>query len=319
MYGITETTVHVTYRPLSLADLDTPASVIGVPIPDLLLYILDEAAEPAPIGVPGEMYVGGAGVARGYLNRPELTAERFVHMNGRRLYKTGDLARFLADGDVEYLGRADQQVKVRGFRIELGEIEAALSQHPAIAETVVLARRRDDGSNQLVAYVVPAGDGLDVVDLRAHLERRLPDYMVPSAFVALASLPLTANGKLDRAALPDPSERRIEAGRFVEPADGLEQTIAGVLRDVLRVDRVGAHDNFFDLGADSLLVAVAHARIREALGRDLSLVALYKHPTVGTLAAALAAGARSPAPDQSAAIDARAGRQRQARAARKRT
>ena len=326
MYGITETTVHVTYRPLSVADLDRPASVIGAPIPDLRLFILDERGEVLPIGVPGEMYVGGAGVARGYLNRDELTAERFVDRIAcrmdpagppQRLYRTGDLARFLDDGDVEYLGRVDQQVKIRGFRIELGEIEAALSGHPGVAEVAVVAHRRNDGSNQLVAYLVPVDGAPDVTDLRAHLERVLPEYMVPAAFVALPSLPLTANGKLDRAALPDPADARLASAGFVEPGDGIEQAIAGVLRDVLRVERLGVHDNFFDLGADSLLLAVAHGRIRQAIGRDLSLVSLYKHPTVRTLAAALTPSAPPPASDQKSAIDVRADRQRQARASRK--
>jgi amino acid adenylation domain-containing protein/FkbM family methyltransferase len=311
MYGITETTVHVTYRPLSRADVDRPASVIGVPIPDLRLFILDAERRPAPIGVRGELYVGGAGVARGYVNRPGLTAERFLEHDGQRLYRSGDLARFLDDGDIEYLGRADQQVKIRGFRIELGEIEAALVGHQAIATAVVIARRSADAT-RLVAYMVARGAAPDPASLRAHLQRTLPDYMVPSAFVALPALPLTANGKLDRGALPDPDAARLATAAFVEPQAGYEATIAAIVRDVLRAERVGAHDNFFDLGADSLLLAMAHTRLREALGRDLSLVALYTHPTVSALAASLAPAAGAPK-DVGRAIDERAARQRQAR------
>ncbi len=336
MYGITETTVHVTYRLLSTADARQPASVIGAPIPDLLLYILDAARQPVPAGVRGELYVGGAGLAREYVKRPDLTAERFVtvtaddHLAGgpppQRLYRTGDLARFLDDGDIEYLGRADHQVKIRGFRIELGEIEAALADDPAIAEAVVIARQ-DGGNARLIAYIVPRGATPDPASLRARLQRTVPEYMVPAAFVELASFPLTANGKLDRAALPDPDAARLPSAAFVAPGAGLEQTIAAIVRDVLRVTDVGAHDNFFDLGADSLLLAMVHTRLRATLGDGLSLVALYTHPTVSALATALATapgsgstgtGSGDAAQSEAAkkagqAIDERAARQRQAR------
>ena len=214
MYGITETTVHVTYRPLSAKDLDS-GCVIGAPIPDLQLYILDARRQPVPIGVVGEIYVGGAGLARGYLNRPELTAERFIPNPfnpepGARLYKSGDLARFLPGREIEYLGRADQQVKIRGHRIELGEIESALAQHPAVDECIALAREEGLGDKRLVAYVVPVRPSGPTTtaplpgEMRAFLQAKLPDYMVPSAFVMLQAIPLTPNGKVDRRALPAP-------------------------------------------------------------------------------------------------------------------
>ncbi len=212
MYGITETTVHVTYRPLAATDLDQGlGSAIGVPIPDLELYVLDEALRPMPVGVPGELYVGGAGVARGYLGRPELTAARFIphpfsSTPGARLYRTGDLARHLPDGDLEYLGRIDHQVKIRGFRIELGEIEAALRRCPQVRDAAVLARDDAPGGRRLVAYLVThaaaePGNAL-AAELRRQIQASLPDYMVPAVFVWLETLPLTTNGKLDRNALP---------------------------------------------------------------------------------------------------------------------
>jgi acyl-coenzyme A synthetase/AMP-(fatty) acid ligase len=209
MYGITETTVHVTYRPITGADLDADiGSVIGKPIPDLRIYLLDQHRELVPIGVPGEMYVGGAGVARGYLQRPELTAERFIadpfsQIAGPRpkLYRSGDLARRLPNGDLEYLGRIDDQVKIRGFRIELGEIEAALNQHTGIRETAVIVREDTPGDKRLVAYIV-GDDGAAIDEIRSQLGATLPEYMLPAALVRLPALPLTANGKVDRRALP---------------------------------------------------------------------------------------------------------------------
>ncbi|HET9130767.1 MAG TPA: amino acid adenylation domain-containing protein, partial [Terriglobia bacterium] len=216
MYGITETTVHVTYRVLSRRDL-TSGSVIGVSIPDLQIYILDAQRQPVPTGVPGEIYVGGAGLARGYLNRPELTSERFIadHLTGRpgsRLYKTGDLARFLPNRDVEYLGRVDQQVKIRGFRIELGEIESVLCQHSSVREAIVLAREDANTVKQLVAYIVVGSPRPVLKDLRNHLKKFVPDYMVPAAFVFLDKFPLTNNGKIDRKLLPAPEQERPDLG-----------------------------------------------------------------------------------------------------------
>ena len=293
MYGITETTVHVTYRPLTARDPDeAPGSVIGRAIPDLCLYILDGRCEPVPIGVPGELYVGGAGVARGYLNRPELTAERFIPDPfsadpGARLYKTGDLARWLPDGDIEYLGRLDHQVKIRGFRIELGEIEAALTRHPGVREAVVLAREDVPGDRRLVAYLVPqAGESVTMAELRDALKARLPDHMVPAAFVTLEALPLTDNGKIDRKALPAPATER-GAATFSAPRTALERDIAHIWAELLRVEQVGLGDNFFELGGHSLLIVRLQGRLRERLGREVAVTDLFRHSTVGALAAFL--------------------------------
>jgi amino acid adenylation domain-containing protein len=233
MYGITETTVHVTYRLLGPADVASGrSSLIGRRIPDLELYLLDERQEPVPVGVAGELYVGGSGVARGYLNRPELTAERFIPHPfssdaGARLYRTGDLGRYLADGDIEYLGRVDQQVKIRGYRIETGEVAAALRSYEGIAEAVVLAWSDDEGEQRLVGYLVPRHDEFDVAELRNHLRERLPDYMVPAYFVPLDALPLTANGKLDRRRLPVPQTEGL-SDSYQGPATAAEKKLADV-------------------------------------------------------------------------------------------
>ncbi|HEV2733950.1 MAG TPA: amino acid adenylation domain-containing protein, partial [Longimicrobiaceae bacterium] len=260
MYGITETTVHVTCRPLTREDVDAgSASPIGRPLPDLCVQLLDRHLQPAPVGVPGEMYVGGAGVARGYLNRPELTAQRFLPdpfsaEAGARLYRSGDRARWLASGELEYLGRADQQVKVRGFRIEPGEIEAVL---------------------------------------RAHAGERLPEHMVPGAFVSLEALPLTVNGKLDLRALPAPEAGRSAVeGVYAAPESGAEEILARVWAEVLRLERVGIHDNFFQLGGDSILAIQVVSRAHRA-GLRLSAKQLFQHQTVAALArvAEVAAGA----------------------------
>ena len=262
MYGITETTVHVTYRPLRLADLSAAAgSLIGRPIPDLRLYVLESNGQPAPPGVRGEICVGGAGLARGYLNRPELTAERFITdpfgpEPVARLYRSGDLARWLPCGDIEYLGRIDQQVKIRGFRIELGEIEAALLRHPGITEAVVVARQDAPGQTRLVAYVKPGAAAARPVaaELRARLAEFLPEYMVPSAFVVLEALPLSPNGKVDRSALPVPELDRGDSGeRFTAPRTQTEWDLARIWSQVLGHKEVGIHDDFFNLGGDSLL------------------------------------------------------------------
>ena len=289
MYGITETTVHVTYRPLSRQDLSS-GSVIGEPIPDLRLYILDGNRQPVPIGVPGELYVGGAGLARGYLNRPELTAERFIsdHLTeepGSRLYKTGDLARFLENGDVEYLGRVDEQVKIRGFRIELGEIESVLRQHPAVREVSVMAREDVPGTKRLVAYLVTASPSPDVNELRDHLKPKLPDYMIPAAFVFLEKLPLTNNGKIDRKMLPVPEQQRPEMGStYIAPRTTNEKMLAAVWSKVLRVEKIGVNDNFFELGGDSILSIQIIATARRE-GLKLTPKLLFAHQTVAELAA----------------------------------
>jgi amino acid adenylation domain-containing protein len=287
MYGITETTVHVTFRPVRRADLSR-GSVLGRPIPDLSVHVLDRHLQLQPIGVPGELHVGGAGLAQGYLDRPDLTAGRFVPdpfsgEPGARLYRSGDLARRLPDGDLEYLGRIDHQVKIRGFRIEPGEIEAALASHPGIRETVVLARE-----GRLVAYVVPApGEAPDPADLRASLARRLPDYMIPSAFVFVPELPLTGNGKIDRRALPPPDEAAAARDRVL-PRTDLERFLAGQIRDVLGLSAesgVGLHDDFFELGGSSISGAILIHRLQEALGEIVHVVTIFDHPSVASLAA----------------------------------
>jgi amino acid adenylation domain-containing protein/non-ribosomal peptide synthase protein (TIGR01720 family) len=291
MYGITETTVHVTYRPVGRADLERPwSSVIGRPIPDLQLYILDAHRQPVPVGVTGEMYVGGAGVCAGYLSRPELTAERFLddpYRPGQKLYRTGDLARHLEGGDVEYLGRIDHQVKIRGFRIELGEIEAVLGQHPTVREAVVLARQDGPGERRLVAYLVcQDGPPPTATELRAFVKQKLPDMMVPAAFVLLAALPLTENGKIDRRALPAPEEgeRAALGGEFVAPVSAVEEALCRIWEGVLRLPQVGVHDNFFAVGGDSILSIQIVSRAQQA-GIHLTPRQLFQHPTVAELAA----------------------------------
>jgi len=288
MYGITETTVHVTYRPIRKNDLEAPSgSLIGERIPDLQTYVLDEAQQPVPVGVAGELYVGGSGLARGYLDRPGLTAERFVPHPwgepGARLYRTGDRGRYLENGELEYLGRVDRQVKVRGFRIELGEIEAMLAQHKGVTESVVLARD-DDGDTRLVAYVV-GGEAVTVSDLHSYVKERLPEYMVPSAFVLLERLPLTSNGKIDRRALPAPSGLRPEfTHEYVAPRTVIELEVAKIWTTVLGVERVGIHDNFFELGGHSLLATQVVTRLRDTLKSELPLRHIFEYPTVQALA-----------------------------------
>jgi amino acid adenylation domain-containing protein/non-ribosomal peptide synthase protein (TIGR01720 family) len=288
MYGITETTVHVTYRPLSKNDLDS-GSVIGVPIPDLQIYILDERGQLVPIGVPGEMHVGGAGLARGYLRRPELTEQRFIpdHIAGRkgaRLYKTGDLARFFPGRDIEYLGRIDHQVKIRGFRIELGEIESVLLQHPSVRSAVVMAREDEPGVKRLAAYIVSSRPAPELSILREHLKKKVPDYMVPAAFVFLDSLPLTASGKVDRKALPVPESQRPDLSRrYIAPRTAAEKTLSAVWSKALRVENVGVEDNFFELGGDSILsIQIISAARREGL--KLTPKLLFANQTIASLA-----------------------------------
>ncbi|HEV2863961.1 MAG TPA: amino acid adenylation domain-containing protein [Pyrinomonadaceae bacterium] len=303
MYGITETTVHVTYQPLT-AGLAAGAagSLVGRPIPDLQVYVLDRQLRPAPVGVPGEMYVGGAGLSRGYLRRPGLCAQKFVPHPfsaepGARLYKTGDLARHLADGSLEFLGRGDEQVKVRGFRIELGEIEGALTEHPAVRECVVTARDGDGGGKRLAAYVVlKPGAEATTFELREHLARRLPAYMVPAAFVFLDELPLTRNKKVDRRALPAPGTARPDlAEAYAAPSNEAEEVLAAIWSRVLGVERVGVHDNFFALGGDSIRSVQVIAQAKER-GLNLSLPQLFRRQTVGELALALKADGSPAAP-----------------------
>ena len=315
MYGITETTVHVTYQPIARAQLDTGGSNIGRPLADLTVYLVDEHGRRVPTGGVGEMWVGGAGVARGYLNRPELTAQRFIANpfepgSAGRLYTSGDLARERPDGTLDYLGRRDHQVKLRGFRIELSEIESVLARHEAVRECAVLARAEDGADPRLTGYVVArTGVAPAVEELRAHLARSLPDYMVPGAFVFLDAFPLTLNGKLDRAALPAPGADRAHlAAAFAAPQNGLETMLARLWKAALRRDRVGIDDNFFDSGGDSLLLTALQRELERELGRAVPVTDLFQFPTIRTLAAHLGAGEGSGGIEDG--IAARARRQR---------
>ncbi len=291
MYGITETTVHVTYRPIGASDL-AGGSVVGVPIPDLQVHLLDANRQLVPVGVPGEMYVGGAGLGRGYYNRAELTAEKFVpdpfsSRPGARLYRSGDQARRLANGDLEYLGRIDFQVKVRGFRVELGEIESVLNELPGVRESAVILREDVPGDKRLVAYVVANGD-LDIPELRRRAGVRLPDYMVPAAVVRLDKLPLTNNGKVDRRALPAPAGGAASAsGNYVAPSTPVEEKLAAIWAELLRVDQLGVQDNFFERGGHSLLGTRLMARVRRDFDLDVPLRVLFEQPTVAGMAEAI--------------------------------
>ncbi|HKG79175.1 MAG TPA: amino acid adenylation domain-containing protein, partial [Pyrinomonadaceae bacterium] len=295
MYGITETTVHVTYRPLTWSDLETVSgSVIGRPIPDLQVYLLDQHLQPVPQGVAGEIHVGGEGLARGYLNRPELTAERFIPnpfstRPGTSLYKSGDLARYLAQGELEYLGRIDHQVKIRGFRIELGEIESMLNAHPEIREAVVMAREDEPDEKRLVAYIVAEQDPPPkITQLREYLAEKLPEYMIPAAWVYLDQLPLTGNNKVDRRALPAPDMARPDLeDAFTAPRTPVEEMIAGIWSELLGLDRVGVYDNFFELGGHSLIATQLVSRLREAFQVEILLRNVFEQPTVAELAEAL--------------------------------
>jgi amino acid adenylation domain-containing protein len=297
LYGPTETTIWSAVRLVGRAAGEGAAAVpIGRPIANTSIYTVDPALRPTPVGVPGELLIGGAGLARGYRGRPDLTAERFIPdpfaaargEAGARLYRTGDLARWRTDGELEFLGRIDHQVKVRGYRIELGEIEAALERHPAVRAAVALVREDAPGDQRLTAYVVSDEEAI-AGELRRHLRARLPEYMVPAAFVVLPELPLLPNGKVDRKGLPAPQAGRPDlAAPFSAPKSRLEGVISESWRAVLGVERVGVHDNFFDLGGHSLLMAQVHQRLRESLpdglGARLEMVELFQYPTVSALA-----------------------------------
>jgi nonribosomal peptide synthetase DhbF len=301
MYGITETTVHVSYIELDRKFAAIRAnSLIGCGIPDLGVYVLDERLQPVPPGVAGELYVSGAGLARGYLGRPGLTAERFIAdpfgPPGTRMYRTGDVARRRADGSLDYVGRADHQVKIRGFRIELGEIEAALVQHSQLEDAAVIVREDQPGDKRLAAYVIPSSEEtFDTTELRRYAAERLPDYMVPSAFVTMKELPLTPNGKLDRKALPAPDFAAAVTGRG--PRTPQEEILCDLFMEVLHLPRVGIDDRFFDLGGHSLLAVQLMSRIREALGVELSIGNLFEAPTVAGLAERLEMGSSQSALD----------------------
>jgi amino acid adenylation domain-containing protein len=285
-YGPSETHVATSFSLQGAADGWPLLPSIGGPVANTQVYVLDAHLAPVPEGVPGELYLAGVCVARGYLDRPGPTAERFVadpfsREAGARMYRTGDRVRWLPDGTLDFLGRVDHQVKIRGFRIEPGEIEAVLRRHPAVSECAVVVREDIAGEKRLVAYVVGA---VETDALREHLRGSLPDYMVPGAFVRLESLPLTPNGKLDRKALPAP-EYEADTERYVAPRTPVEEVVAGIWAEVLRLERVGVHDNFFDLGGHSLLATRMASRIRAAFSVELPLRALFEGPTVAELAA----------------------------------
>ncbi|MBV9648507.1 MAG: amino acid adenylation domain-containing protein, partial [Pseudonocardiales bacterium] len=297
VYGPTETTAFASYYRMAVGQPVPEVIPIGYPLDNTRMYVLDARLRPVPVGVAGELYIAGAGLARGYLHRPGLTAARFIAnpfgAPGERMYRSGDVVRRGPDGEVVYLGRADEQVKIRGFRIELGEIEAALATHPGVDQVVVAAREDQPGTKRLVGYVVPAGDDAPTVaQLRAYLGEVLPDYMVPAAFVMLETLPLSPTGKVDRKALPAPELIGEPTAEFVAPQTAAERVLAEVWASVLGIERVGVHDNFFELGGDSILSIQVVSRARRA-GVRVSTKDIFLRQTIAELAANLGAGAAS--------------------------
>jgi amino acid adenylation domain-containing protein len=311
-YGPTEGTTFTCCHTVTNALPPERSVPIGRPIANTRVYVLDRHLHPVPIGVPGELWIAGDGLARGYVGRPELTAARFVVQRlsptlEERLYRTGDLVRWLGDGTLEFLGRLDDQVKVRGFRVELGEIEVTLARHPRVRESVVVVRRAPDGESRLVAYVV--GDGhVESRDLREFLGRKLPEYMVPTAFVVVDRLPLSASGKVDRRALPESDGRAELVQTPVEPRDELERQLVGIWQDILSVSPVGTRDSFFDLGGHSLLAVRMFARLEKKLGATLPLATLFKAPTIEGLAALIRKGTRPASTRSMVAIQPAGGR-----------
>ena len=294
MYGPTETTIWSAIKRIGNGE----RILIGPPIANTQLYIVDRHLQPMPVGVPGELLIGGDGLARGYLNRPELTQEKFIpdHFrtgSGSRMYRTGDLVRYLPSRDVEFLGRIDHQVKIRGFRIELGEIENQLRQHEAVREAVVVVR--EQGEKQLVAFVVPAGPEISVAELRDYLKQRLPEYMVPASWVPMQVFPTTANGKVDRKALQLSSAKAevAHSAAYAAPGNEIEQKTAAIWQEVLGAARVGRDDNFFDLGGNSLLLLRVHSRLQQTLGRPIPLVDMFRWPTVRALAQHIGNGSKA--------------------------
>ncbi|HHJ52795.1 MAG TPA: non-ribosomal peptide synthetase, partial [Caldithrix abyssi] len=290
-YGPTETTVCAS---MYLTDPEEEqAPPIGRPIGNFQLYILDRHWRPVPIGVPGELCVGGVGLARGYLNRPDLTAEKFIPNpfsdRGERLYRTGDLVRYKPDGNIEFLGRIDYQVKVRGFRIELGEIEANLNEYPGVRDVAVLAREDQPGQKQLVAYLVADEENKpSPAELRDHLKERLPDYMIPAAYVFLDAMPLTPNGKVDRRRLPAPDmEAAVLRREYVAPRNETEEKLTAIVAQLLNLEKVGVYDNFFELGGHSLLATQFISRVKEEFEVELPLITLFEKPTIEQMALAV--------------------------------
>ncbi|HEX4457826.1 MAG TPA: amino acid adenylation domain-containing protein, partial [Polyangia bacterium] len=303
LYGPTEAAVDVTAWACDPDDAQKLVP-IGRPIDNTQIYVLDEQLEPVPLGVAGELHIGGVQVGRGYHARPALTAERFIPdpfsvVPGRRLYKTGDLARHLPDGAIEYLGRLDFQVKLRGFRIELGEIEAALVEQPAVRAATVVLREDTPGDARLVAYIVPRDPTADeqarVAELRQALAERLPAHMLPAAFVTLAELPLSPSGKLDRRALPAPAAP-VASAEWTPPSSVIELELAALMQEVLKIERIGLHDNFFDMGGHSLLLVRFHSLLQTRFERAIAIVDLFKYPTVSALATYFSDATAAPAP-----------------------
>jgi amino acid adenylation domain-containing protein len=295
-YGPTEATVWAAINPITSTGSKGESIPIGRPIADRRIYLLDDNLQPVPVGIPGELHIGGAGLARGYFKRPELTAERFIpdpfsNDPRARLYRTGDLARYLPDGNIEFLGRIDHQIKIRGFRVELGEVESVLGQHPSVRETVVTAFEESTHEKELVAYVLSKQEPATTThELRRFLKEKLPDYMVPSAFVFLDSLPLTPNGKVDRGALPAPDRNRAALGQsYVAARTPIEEKLAKIWGEVLRLERVSIYDNFFDLGGHSLKATQVMSQLRDVFQAEMPLRNLFEHPTVAGLAESLEA------------------------------
>jgi acyl-coenzyme A synthetase/AMP-(fatty) acid ligase len=301
MYGITEATVHASCQELPVdSGAARASSVIGVPLPGMEAYVLDARLRPVPVGVPGDLHLAGAQLARGYLGRPGLTAERFVACPfgapGRGMYRTGDVVRWNREGRLEYLGRSDAQVKVRGFRIEPGEVEARLAAHPTVGEAAVVVREDSSGDRRVVGYVTSAG-GLDTRELRGWAAAALPAHMVPAAFVELPALPLTVNGKLDRAALPAPDDAAARGDARREASTPDEELLCTAFAQVLGVGRVGVDDDFFALGGHSLLALRLTGRVGAALDVELPVRALFENPTVTELARRLDPASAQPPKD----------------------
>ncbi|MFJ7954361.1 amino acid adenylation domain-containing protein [Lysinibacillus sp. NPDC096418] len=294
MYGITETTVHVSYMEVGKQLIYVQASsLIGTGIQDLQLYVLDDYLKPVPPGVIGELYVGGNGLARGYLGRPVLTAERFIAnpygLNGSRMYRTGDLARWREDGTLDYIGRSDHQIKIRGFRIELGEIDSVLAQHPYVKHAVSIVHEDEQGDKRLITYIVSRGDmDIPLTELREYIASKLPDYMIPSAFVKMSELPLTTNGKLDTKSLPNPDFSQMATDRI--PRTPQEEILCDVFMDILKLPKIGIDDNFFDLGGHSLLAVQLISRIRSIFGVELGVGDFFEAPTISGLVQRLETG-----------------------------
>ncbi|HEV8169089.1 MAG TPA: amino acid adenylation domain-containing protein, partial [Pyrinomonadaceae bacterium] len=291
LYGPTETTIWSALKQVEV--VNSGIVEIGRPIANTQLFVLDSSLQPVPPGVAGELYIGGAGLARGYLKRPELTADRFIPNpfstdEGARLYRTGDLVRYRHDGEIEYLGRNDHQVKVRGYRIETGEIESILTQHPAVLQSVVMVREAAAGDARLAAYVIADEALPSEAELRGFVSERLPGYMVPSTFMLMEAFPLTPNAKVDRKALPEPDWGQSRTtNAYVAPRTPFEEVLASVWSQILNVERVGVHDNFFDLGGHSLLATTFVSRVREIFNVELPLRRLFETPTLAGIAEAV--------------------------------